>query len=370
MKKKGSVLLAIGAFLLANLKWIVSILKFSKFGSTLLSMLVSLWAYAMFYGWKFAAAIVYLIFVHEMGHLVAAKRKGIATSPAIFVPFVGAMIAMKDRPRDARTEAYLAYGGPLAGLISFLPALPLYWWTEDPFWLLVVHLGALLNLFNLLPISPLDGGRIVSVLSTKIWLIGLLGLGAMLFFSPGPMTAIIFIIGLITWWSRLREGYQHQVLAYEREKLLAFLQEIGRWPHLESSWEKRMELQDQAARYENLPKPNGFLLPFLHDGKRLERDKQKLDQVYANRLLETFRKWEREPVLFVDSDPNQPVPSAALTEADQQARERLTEVEEHMHRLSTYYEASASTKWKVLIAYLALAAALSAFFVYSRQLLP
>ncbi|WP_421617026.1 site-2 protease family protein [Brevibacillus sp. TJ4] len=369
MKKKGSVLLAVGAFLLANLKWLLSILKFSKFGSTLLSMMVSLWAYAMFYGWKFAAALVYLIFVHEMGHLVAAKRKGIATSPAIFLPFVGAMISMKDLPRDAKTEAYLAYGGPLAGLISFLPALPLYWWTGDPFWLLVVHLGALLNLFNLLPISPLDGGRIVSVLSTKIWFFGLLGLGLMLFFSPGPLMVIIFIIGLITWWSRLRESYQHQVLRYEQEKLVAFREEIAQWPHLENYAERRVQLHEDVTRFENMPEQKGFLFPFLQDEKRLLRDQKRLDKMYARQLKDTWRKWEREPVLFVDSDPNQPVPSEALTEADKQARERLEEVEEQMHRLSTYYEASASTKWKVLFAYLGLAAVLSGFFVYSQQIM-
>ncbi|MCK9911988.1 hypothetical protein MXD81_22730, partial [Microbacteriaceae bacterium K1510] len=85
---------------------------------------------------------VYLIFVHEMGHLVAAKQKGIRTSPAVFIPFVGALISMKEQPRDAATEAYLAYGGPLAGLISFLPAIPLYVWTGEPFWAMVVSLGA------------------------------------------------------------------------------------------------------------------------------------------------------------------------------------------------------------------------------------
>lgn len=369
MKKRGSVLLAIGAFLLANLKWIAGILKFSKFGSTLLSMIISLGAYAMFYGWKFAVALVYLIFVHEMGHLVAAKRKGIATSPAIFIPFAGALISMKDHPRDAGTEAYLAYGGPLAGLISFLPALPLYWYTQDPFWALVIYLGALLNLFNLMPISPLDGGRIVSVLSTKIWLVGLIGLGAMLFFSPGPLMVFIFVIGLITWWSRMRVGYQHQVLHYEKEKLRDFLQEIVQWPSLESSWDKRMHLQEEAARYAELPPNKGFLIPFLHDDKRFARDRERLDKVYVNRLVDLFRQWEREPVHFIDSDPNRPAPSSVLLEGEQVARQRLEEVEEQMHRLTTYYVAPASTKWKVLIAYLALAGVLSVFFVYSQQIL-
>lgn len=75
MNKTRSALLAIGAFLLTNLKWVLGLLKFSKFGTTLLSMALSLGAYAMFYGWKFAAALVYLIFVHEMGHVIAARQK-------------------------------------------------------------------------------------------------------------------------------------------------------------------------------------------------------------------------------------------------------------------------------------------------------
>lgn len=369
MKKSRSVLLAIGAFLLTNLKWLLSILKFSKFGTTLLSMIISLGAYAAFYGWKFAAALVYLIFVHEMGHVIAAKQKGIATSPAVFIPFAGAFISMKDTPRDAGTEAYLAYGGPLAGTIAFLPALPLYWWTHEPFWALVIYLGALLNLFNLMPISPLDGGRIVSVLSTKIWFVGLVGLGIMLFASPGPLMVFIFIIGLLTWWSRLRESYQHQVLAYERDKLQDFLQEVAVWPQLESSWNKRVELSEEVAFLDRAEPPKGFLVPFLQDEKRFKRDRLRLDKVYMHRKWDLFKQWEREPVLFVDSNPFQPAPSAVLQEAEHAARHRLAEVDEQLHRLTTYYVAAAYTKWKVLAAYLALAAVLSAFFLYSQHLL-
>ncbi|GED67836.1 site-2 protease family protein [Brevibacillus reuszeri] len=369
MKKSRSVLLAIGAFLLANLKWLLGILKFSKFGTTLVSMGISLWAYAMFYGWKFAVALVYLIFVHEMGHVIAAKRKGIATSPAVFIPFAGALISLKDLPRDASTEAYLAYGGPLAGMIAFLPALPLYWWTQDPFWALVIYLGALLNLFNLLPVSPLDGGRIVSVLSTKIWFVGLVGMGIMLFASPGPIMVIIFIVGLITWWSRLREGYQHQVLHYERTKLEDFLQFSAQLPQLESTWDKRLQLNEEITVLNSKEPHKGFLMPFLQDEKRLERDKLKLDKVFMHKKWELFKQWEREPVQFIDSDPFRPAPSEVLSEGERVARTRLKEVDEQMHRLTTYYEAPASTKWKVLAAYLGLAAVLSAFFVYGQQIL-
>lgn len=369
MNKTRSALLAIGAFLLTNAKWLVSLLKFSKFGTTLLSMVVSLGAYAMLYGWKFAIALVYLIFVHEMGHVIAAKQKGIATSPAVFIPFAGAFIAMKDHPRDARTEAYLAYGGPLAGLLSFLPALPLYWWTHDPFWALVIYLGALINLFNLLPISPLDGGRIVSVLSTKIWLIGLIVLGVMLFANPGPIMVFIFIIGLITWWNRAREGYQKQVLEYEREKLTDFLHEVQSWPQLESTLGKREELYARQLHAKACKAPEGYALPFLQDEKRLEKERMRQDKFIAERTWELFHQWERETVVFIDGDPFRPAPSRLLTEAEKTARDRLAELDENLHRMNTYYVAAASTKWKVLAAYLGLAAVLSGFFVYGQTLL-
>lgn len=369
MNKTRSALVILGVFLLTKLKWVVGLLKFSKFGTTLLSMLISLWVYAWMYGWKFAAALVYLIFVHEMGHVIAAKRKGIKVSPAVFIPFAGAFIAIKDQPRDAATEAYLAYGGPLAGMLAFLPALPLYWWTHDPFWVLVIYLGALLNLFNLLPVSPLDGGRVVSVLSTKIWLIGLLALGFMMFVSPSPMIVIIFIFGAMTWWSRAREGYRQRVLRYEKEKLEGVLQEIAHWPQLDSSIETRERLSAEKQKAFAIPVPKGFAIPFLQDDKRFVRERIAMDKEYADRIWELFRKWEHEPVLFVDGDPSRPAPSPLLTEAEQTTRQQLARVEEQLHRLTTYYEAPASTKWKLLIAYLALAGVLSAFFVYGQHLL-
>jgi Zn-dependent protease len=370
MNKKRSTMLAIGAFLLANLKWLLGLLKFSKFGATFLSMFLSLILYANFYGWKFAAALIYLIFVHEMGHLVAAKQKGIRTSPAIFIPFAGALISMKDQPRDAATEAYLAYGGPLAGLISILPALPLYWGTGDPFWALVIYLGATINLFNLLPVSPLDGGRIVTVLSTKIWLIGLLGILALLLFSPSPMLFLIFFLGAITWWNRSREGYKKRVLTYERERLGRFLAELRTWPTLLSVGDTKERLYDEyraatAKRVQN----KRFFLPFLQDDKRFAVDRARIDRLYAELAWNVYQQWERTPVLFLDADPEQPLPSPILMEASRDAERQLSLIENQLERLSSYYEAPAGTKWKVLIAYLALAAALSVAFWYGSSII-
>lgn len=364
-----SILLAVGAFLLSNLKWLWGLLKFSKFGGTLLSMAISLGFYAAYYGWKFAIALVYLIFVHEMGHLVAAKIKGIRTSPAIFIPFVGAFIAFKEMPRDARTEAFLAYGGPFAGLLSFLPAVGLYWLTNDPFWGMLVFLGAMLNLFNLMPVSPLDGGRIVSVLSSKVWLIGLLLMGGFLFVMPSPIMFLIFLLGLFTWWTRVREGYTKRILAYEKEKLQELIAELQQWADSWSMAERRAQLWEELQQLQNFRDTKRFYLPFLQDDQRFARDRKQLDLQFAERKWDLLKQWERSPTLYEDGDPNRPLPSPLLTEESDKARKRLQEVEEQLNHLHTYYDSPASTKWKVLAAYVGLALVLSLFLLYGNGIM-
>ncbi|WP_231891243.1 site-2 protease family protein [Paenibacillus swuensis] len=367
-----SFLVAIGLFLLSKFKWAIALLKFTKFGGTLLTMGASLGVYAWAYGWKFAAAIVYLIFVHEMGHIIAAKRKGIATSPAFFIPFVGALISLKEQPRDAATEAYLAYGGPLAGLISFLPAVGIYYFTEEPFWALVIFLGALLNLFNLLPVSPLDGGRIVSVLSSKIWFIGLLILAGILIFSPSssPILFFILLIGVFTWWGRIREGYKNKLLSYEKEKLNAFQAELKQWP----SYSSTIGLKESLNRITK--EANGkvatarkWYIPFLHDQEREARDKAKVDLAYAEEARMLIMQWEHQPVFYVDNDPQRPEVSPLLSAVHAKLDERLSIVNEQLERLRTYYVSTPAVKWKVLTAYVALAIVLSLFMIYGQHLM-
>ncbi|WP_088007878.1 site-2 protease family protein [Indiicoccus explosivorum] len=223
-KKQNRVLATlsvVGLFIATKLKFVLAIVKFAKL-QTLISMFLSLGFYAVFFGWKFGVALIYVLFIHEMGHLAAARIKGIKTSPAIFVPFMGAVIGIDPKAiKDARTESFIAYGGPLAGLLSILPAIPLYWMTEEPLFALIIYLGAFLNLFNLLPVSPLDGGRIVASLSTALWGVGIMLLIALNFFIPGPMLLLITIIGAISWVTHLMRGRKKK--QYEEE-----LADIGR----------------------------------------------------------------------------------------------------------------------------------------------
>lgn len=369
--KTRSTLAAIGMFLLAKSKWALAMLKWTKFGGTLLTMAASVSAYAIFFGWKFAIALVYLIFVHEMGHLVAARMKGITTSPAIFIPFVGAMISMKEQPRDAATEAFLAYGGPLAGLVSFLPAIALYASSEDPFWALVIYLGATINLFNLLPITPLDGGRIVSVLSTQIWLIGLgLLIAFVVLYPANPIMYIVLIVGAVGWWNRARESYRASVLAYEKEKLEQFVAMVREWPSLTSTLSLKLALEAEAkAAMRQSGELRKWSIPFLHDKEMFAKEKAAIDLRHVERVRGLLQEWEHQPVLYEDGDPDRPVPSELLTEAERQAIDAIKLIEEEQTRYRTYYQSTTAVKWKVLVAYLLLAAVLAVFMMYGHHLM-
>ncbi|NOU95719.1 site-2 protease family protein [Paenibacillus sp. LMG 31456] len=166
---------AAGVFLLTQGKFLLALLKFGKFGGVFLSMLISIGAYAIIFPWSFAVGFVLLILVHELGHVIAAKQKGLPVSAPMFIPFLGAFINMKRHPRDAVTEAYIAIGGPVLGSIGALAVFGAAIYFESPLLYSLALAGFLINLFNLIPIHPLDGGRIVTAVSRWLWLVGLIG---------------------------------------------------------------------------------------------------------------------------------------------------------------------------------------------------
>ena len=177
--------------------------KLGKIALTGGTMLLSLVVYAWMFGWKYAAGFILLLFVHEMGHYIAAKQRGLDVGAPTFIPFVGAWINLKDLPHDAETEAYVGLGGPLLGSVG---ALAVYFMArEGPTWLLAVaYSGFFLNLFNLIPISPFDGGRITAVLSPRIWLLGVPILGALFLWRPSPMLLVMAILAAPQAWKALK----------------------------------------------------------------------------------------------------------------------------------------------------------------------
>jgi Zn-dependent protease len=184
-------------FGLGKLKFIVPLLKFAKFG-TLLSMLLAVWAYTLFWGLPFAVGFVLLIFVHEMGHAVVMRQQGIHAGAPVFIPFVGAVIAMKSLPRDAYVEALVGIGGPVLGSLGALVCLMVGWATGSLFWYALASTGFMINLFNLIPISPLDGGRIVGVVSRWFWAVGYVVGIAVFFVTRSPILFLILLLGLFS----------------------------------------------------------------------------------------------------------------------------------------------------------------------------
>lgn len=170
--------------------------KFGKLLTTGGTMLVSLVVYGWMFGWKYAAGFIALLFVHEMGHYIAARQRGLPVGAPTFIPFVGAWIEMKQMPHNAETEAYVGLGGPLLGTLG---ALACYFAARDGGhemrWLLAVaYAGFFLNLFNMIPVSPLDGGRITAVLSPRIWLLGVPVLIGVFLMRPSPILLLVALL--------------------------------------------------------------------------------------------------------------------------------------------------------------------------------
>jgi Zn-dependent protease len=178
-------------FLLAKL---LPALKFGKLFTTGGTMLISLGVYAMVFGWRYAAGFIALIFAHEMGHFIAMRQRGMEAGAPVFIPFVGAYIEMKKRPHDVETEAYVAVAGPLVGTVAAFAAYFYAQQTDSRLWLAISYAGFFINLFNLIPLSPLDGGRITAILSPRIWLAGVPILIAAFVYSPSPILILIALM--------------------------------------------------------------------------------------------------------------------------------------------------------------------------------
>jgi len=190
-------------FVLGKFKWVLAALKFAKF-STLITMVASVWVYATLWGFPFALGFVLLIFVHEAGHALVMRRQGIPAGAPVFIPFVGAVIAMKGLPRDAYVEALVGIGGPALGTLGALLCLLAGWVSGHQTWYALAYTGLMINLFNMIPIPPLDGGRITPILSRWVWVAGLaIGVGVFLQ-TRSPLLFLILLIGGFTFFKNFK----------------------------------------------------------------------------------------------------------------------------------------------------------------------
>jgi len=200
-------ILAACGLILLKLKSILGLLKLAslgKFALTGLSMAVMIWVEAQRGGILFGVGFVLLLLLHEMGHALAIRRAGLRAGWPVFIPFFGAMIALKDAPPSRGVEAFIAYGGPLAGTVASLLSAALYLVTGERVFLALAYTGFFLNLFNLIPISPLDGGRIAQAFSRHAWILGGLLLGGLFLFSRAPQLLLIGFFALMHVFRRRR----------------------------------------------------------------------------------------------------------------------------------------------------------------------
>jgi Zn-dependent protease len=194
---------------------LAAIFKFKVF-TVAGSMLVSIAAYALLWGWQFAVGFVLLLLVHELGHALEAKRQGLPVSAPLFIPFLGAVIAMKQMPHDVWREARIAIAGPILGSVGAAAVWVAGEALDSDLLIALAFTGFLLNLFNLAPVSPLDGGRIVAAIHPAIWGLGLVLLLALTFIAPNPILILILIVGGLEVWRRWQERKHPGAAEYYR----------------------------------------------------------------------------------------------------------------------------------------------------------
>src|SRR5215212_4763110 len=218
IKRWVAPLAAVG-ILLAKFKGLALLLLKVKFLGTALTMLVSIGAYALLFPVWFAVGLVVLIWVHEMGHVLQLRREGIKASAPMFIPFLGAFVAMKEMPKNALVEARVGLAGPALGTLGALGAWGIYAATYNPLFLGLAHIGFLINLLNLLPMLRLDSGRAVGAMSPVFWLVGMLMTAALFFVWPNFIVLIIVVLGGTELWRRWRMRNTPEGRAYNKIEL-------------------------------------------------------------------------------------------------------------------------------------------------------
>jgi len=219
LKRLGAGIIALGALIAklgAQLKVLLLLLPKAKLFTTAGSMVVSALAYGAIWGWRFGIGFVLLLLVHELGHAIQLRREGMKATAPVFIPFLGAYIGMKDMPKNAAVEARVGLAGPVLGSIGCLVPLALYGVTGNNLFRALAFIGFFLNLFNLLPVVPLDGGRAMAAISPVMWVIGFAGLLAAAIFFPNPIIFIIVLFAGLEVWRRFQARKSPEQKDYHR----------------------------------------------------------------------------------------------------------------------------------------------------------
>jgi len=195
--------------LLTKIKTLLLLLPKLKLFLSAGTMVVSIAAYSFVFGWPFAVGFVALLLVHELGHVIQLRREGLKASLPMFIPFLGAVISARSLGDNALAEARVGLAGPILGSVGSAACIVLWHLTGNDIWRALAFTGLFLNLFNLLPVVPLDGGRAMAAMAPWMWFVGFAALIPLAVFFPNPIIFLILLIGgLETYkrWKHRRSG--------------------------------------------------------------------------------------------------------------------------------------------------------------------
>ena len=214
-------LLVAGALLLKFGKVGLLLLTKAKFLTTSASMLVSVAAYALIWGWKFAAGFVALLFIHEMGHYIQLRREGVKPSGMVFIPFLGAAVgdalarrlgARRGARRPGRADPRLARLPRPRRACGWRPARSSGRRSRSP--------ASSSTSSTSCPVVPFDGGRAMAAMAPWMWFVGLGAMLALLLVAPNPFVILFLLLGVFTTWQRWkrRKAGEEGNAAYYRVK--------------------------------------------------------------------------------------------------------------------------------------------------------
>jgi Zn-dependent protease len=202
-----AAIVALAAKFGAALKALLIALPNLKLLATMGTAMVSVAAYSLFFGWRLAAGFVVLLFVHEMGHVIQIRREGLHASMPMFVPFLGAFIAARSLGENALAEARVGIAGPILGSLGAAAVAVAGALLHSDLLLAMAYLGFFINLFNLIPVVPFDGGRVMAAVAPGLWFLGIAGLVAMVFLLHSPFGLLFILLALMEMprrWRQLR----------------------------------------------------------------------------------------------------------------------------------------------------------------------
>jgi Zn-dependent protease len=207
------------AGLIAFLKYGLFLVKFGTFGPTLITMLIAVWFYTLFFGPAFAIGIVVLILIHELGHFIVARWMGLPARLPIFIGPLGAVTSLRRSPGDAGKSGVIAVAGPALGTVAALLCFLLATAAAPGYFryllLALAYFGCFLNLINLIPVGFLDGAKVADAIPKWMNVIGLLVVAGVVLLFGNPIGLIFLVLGIFHTIGRFRRSNQMTVSAQD-----------------------------------------------------------------------------------------------------------------------------------------------------------